>query len=377
MTIALAATFFMITLSNFLWPGEYDHLLFLQVFDKDKFVETLTSADLAIKVNGQESKISGVTLVKGLKVIRSEGEKIPSPIIPRVIIIEFKANDYDQKLGRIIELLFLRPYTSEDIISIVTSVKPYGFSSNTLKNYSPDELINAGITILKRDISAMGRSYNEITQEMTRLVLELPQATSPRDVLTHYKQNLQNLKAFRSFNQTTLRRATEHFANIKGLKHYIVIYQQEFLPIPNAETMERLLSNPNTMFQASELFRSVETLEEPDLDLLIQELIDARIRVDFLYFRTNPRPRPEIQLKELSQDMYELYSRVARSTGGMVETTNQPSAQLEKILKNSESYYLIAYSPPSDLIGIDQTESEIKVKIKGKDYSLNFFQLRF
>jgi len=352
-----------------------DNRLFLQVFERGKFVDNLSLNDLEINLNEQPVEIKGLTLVRGLKIKRVEGEKILSPILPRVLILEYRANDYDQKFGRIVERLFLHPYTPADIISLVTSANSYGFSSQTLRDYSPEQLINAGVTILKRDLSMSGRTYNEIYQEMTQLVLELPHTATPRDVLTQYRQNLENLKTFRLFNETTLLRAAKHFSFLKAQKRYIIIYQQEFLPIPNADTMERLLSNPNTMFLANELFRQVNTGEPLNLEALIQDLTEAGIVLDFLYFRTNPKVRPEFQLKELSLDIYEVYSRLARATGGVVETTAQPSVQLERILEAAENYYLISYSPPA-AENLDQFRGEIKLRIKGqRDYSLIFFNL--
>ncbi|HQI22954.1 MAG TPA: hypothetical protein PKV90_07080, partial [Candidatus Saccharicenans sp.] len=151
---------------------------YLQAYDQGKFVESLTLTDLVAALEGQPLNITGLTLVKGLKVKRAEGQEIPSPILPRVIILEFKAYDFHQRMGEVVENLFRRPYNPSDVISLITPVNIYSFSSNDLRNKTPDELIKAGLTILKRDVSVAGRTENEIIDELTRLILDLQQGSS-------------------------------------------------------------------------------------------------------------------------------------------------------------------------------------------------------
>lgn len=359
-----------------LQPNEGANLVFFQAFDKGNFIENLTTADMEISLNGHPLSVDSLVLVKGLKVKRIEGKAIPSPILPRVLILDFRCYQYDQKLGQMVEQLFRNPYSPTDTISLVTPIKPYGFSEQTLRDYSLEQLINAGLAVMKRDISSTGQNQLDIVQEMTRLVLNLPQAFSPRDVLREYQQNLDNLKMLRQFDGTTLMRAVDFFSQTRAQKRYIVVYQQEFLPIPNAEMMERLLSNQNTMFQASELFRKIESAQGIELEPLINELLNSGIVVDLLYFKVNPRVRPEIQLKELSTDMFEIYSKIARATGGMVEATATPAAQLKKILANSENYYLISWAAKGIPTNIFQdSQAKLVVRLKNPNLSLIYFRL--
>lgn len=356
--------------------GHSSLLIFFQAFDKGNFIEDLTMADLEISLDDQKLKIDGLVLVKGLKVKRIEGQQIASPVLPRIIILEFRGYQYDQKFGQMIEQLFRHPYSPSDTISIVTPIKPYGFSEKTLRDYSVDQLIEAGLTVLKRDMSSTGQNQIDIFQEMTRLILDLPQALSPRDVLRAYQQNLENLKMLRQFNGSTLMRAVDFFAPIRAPKRYIVICQQEFLPIPNSEMMDRLLSHQNTMFVASELFRKIESGEAINVEPLINELISAGIVVDFLYFKMNLRVRPEIQLRELSTDMFDIYSKIARATGGTIEVTSRPAVQLKKILTNLENYYLLQCS----LGGASEDKAslpygKISVVTKKPNLSLIFYKL--
>ncbi len=357
-------------------PEERAVLIFLQAFDKENFVDNIAASDLEISLDGSPLKIDGLVLVKGSKVKRTEGKAIASPILPRVLILEFRGYQYEQKLGQVVEQLFRHPYSPTDMISLVTPVKPYGFSEQTLRDYSVEQLINAGLTVLKRDISSTGQKQLDIIQEMTRLILDLPQATSPRDVLREYQQNLENLKMLRLFDEATIRRAVDFYAPTRAQKRYIVICQQEFLPTPSAEMMERLLSHQDTMFQASELFRKIESAEGIELEPLISELTSSGIVLDLLYFKTNPRVRPEIQLRELSTDMFDIYSKIARATGGMVEATNTPAAQLKKILTNSENYYLISCTLEGQATDVSRISlGKPALRLKNPSLSLVYFKL--
>ncbi|MGB9893687.1 MAG: hypothetical protein ACPLRA_04685 [Candidatus Saccharicenans sp.] len=363
-----------LALASNLSVADDDTLLLLQVFDKGKFVETLNLSDFEVFTGEKLLEVKGLSLIKGLKEKRKEGAEIKSAILPRVIVLEFRGYEYDQKLGQMVEHLFRRPYSPSDTISLVTPVNVYGFFSESLRDRTPEELINAGSSILKRDLSVTGKTENEIIQELTRLVLDLQQGSSAKETLMQYQQNLESLKNIRKFNTDTLLVAAGRFSEVRALKHYVIIYQQEFLPIPNSEMMDSLLANRSIMFQASELFRSIPSDESVNLEPIIEELRRSGIVVDFIYFKTNPRPRPDIQLRELSTDMFDIYSKMAYATGGFVGSSATPSAQLKKILENTENYYLISYAGSSGE-NLEKPSSGVKARIKNKDYELTYVKL--
>lgn len=353
-------------------------LVLVRVFEDGKFVDNLKTGDFLVQVSDRPVEVKGLTLVRNLKVRMSEGENIDSPILPRVIILDFRCYQYEQKLGQMVEQVFRRPYSSSDLISLVTPIKAYSFSEKTLRDYQPEELINAGTSVLKRDISVYGKTEDEIIQELTRLVLDLQQGASPKETLTQYQQNLESLKAIRKFDEMTLLRASTQYTGTRAQKRYVVVWQQEFLPIPSPEMMDRLLANQNVMFQASELFRTIEADRTSGLEPLISELVAAGIVVDFIYYKINPRPRPDIKLREFSTDMYDLYGKVARGTGGGVEATGTPMARIKKILDDMENYYLLSLEIPAP--GDEEERprdvmSGVKIKVRNRDYRLEISRL--
>ncbi|MDI6846499.1 MAG: hypothetical protein QME28_10245 [Candidatus Saccharicenans sp.] len=352
-----------------------NNLIFLQAFDRGRLVENLTLSDLEISAGELLLEPEGLTFVKGLKLRRSEGVEIPSAVLPRVIILEVRGYEFHQKLGQMAEQLFLRPYSPSDVFSIVTPVGVYGFSPETLRSRLPEELMKAASTVLKRDLATGGAVFLETFQELNRLIQELQRGGSPRDILRQYRQNLDNLNNFRKFNDQTILLAAERFAKTRAIKHYVVIYQQEFVAIPGAEMMERLLADQSVMFQASELFRSISAEISVEVEPLAEEAKRAGFLVDFIYFKVSPRPRPDMQMRELSTDMFELYSGLARKVGGMVEVTSTPEAQLKRILESTENYYLISCRLPEGVEDPRAIFSNAKVRLRNKNYQLNYFPL--
>lgn len=352
------------------------NLIFFQAFDKGKFVDALKTGDIELKVNGQLAEVKGLTLVLKSKVKRNEGDSIDSPLKSRVLILDFKGYEYDQKFGHVVRYLFHSPYSPTDTISLVTPINVYGFSPQSLRDYSPEQLIEAGTSILKKDISLAGRTRIENFQEMTRFIKDLARGSPPKDILTQYQQRLENLKNARRFDDSVLFKAAFQFSKVRAQKRYVVIYQQEFIPIPTSEAMNTLLANTNLMFQASELFRSIETDKSVDLQPVIQELVSSGIIVDFLYYKTYPRLDPEVKLKELSTDMFEFYSKLAKATGGILESTNTPLAQVKKIVENMENYYLLTYTAPAgEDEEMDEPTPEINVRVKNQNYSITCIKL--
>jgi len=299
-------------------------------------------ADLMVLAGGKPLGVKGLAFIKGLKLKELEGEEIPAPVLPRVIILEVIGYEFHQKLAQMVEQLFCRPYSPSDTFSIVTPAGVYSFSSDSLRTRLPDELMRAASTILKRDLPASGATEVEIIQELTRLVQELQQGSPPREILRQYQQNLDNLNNHRKFNADPIMAAASHFSKARAIKHYVIVYQQEFVPIRGADMMEKLLANQSVMFQASELFRSIAADTSVEVDPLAEEMKKARLIVNFIYFKVSPRPRPDIQLRELSTDKFELYSRLASLSGGLAVSSTSPEAQLEKILESTENYYLIS-----------------------------------
>ncbi|HUM34234.1 MAG TPA: hypothetical protein PKX32_03105, partial [Candidatus Saccharicenans sp.] len=225
---------------------------------------------------------------------------------------------------------------------------------------------------------------NEIIDELTRLILDLQQGSAAKETLTQYQQNLESLKNLRKFSPEKITLAATRFGEMKAIKRYIMIYQQEFLPIPNDQVMDQLLANQSVMFQASELFRSIPSDVSVVVDSVVEDLKQAGMSVNLIYFKAGPKRRPDIKMRELSVDMFDIYMKLASATGGLVEASASPAAQLRKILEQTENYYLISCQLPALELSADQleqsevggkAEQDIKIYVKNKSYELSYHRL--
>ena len=73
-------------------------------------------------------------------------------------------------------------------------------------------------------------------------------------------------------------------------------------------------------------------------------------------------------MRELSGDIFKVFSEVAVSTGGIVETSQNPAAGFQKAAENSAHYYLLYYTPTNSTK--DGSYRTIEVKVKNHNYKI-------
>ena len=61
---------------------------------------------------------------------------------------------------------------------------------------------------------------------------------------------------------------------------------------------------------------------------------------------------------------------MAESTGGIIDNSQNPSVGFMNVLKSSESYYLLYYTPKNYVQ--DGAFKKISVRVKGREYKLAF-----
>ena len=73
-------------------------------------------------------------------------------------------------------------------------------------------------------------------------------------------------------------------------------------------------------------------------------------------------------MREQSEDLYEIFSELAQSTGGIVTSAQNPDAALKSASRIADKCYLLYYSPTHDTA--DNQFKNIEVKIKDKNYKV-------
>jgi hypothetical protein len=75
-----------------------------------------------------------------------------------------------------------------------------------------------------------------------------------------------------------------------------------------------------------------------------------------------------VRMREQSEDLFSIFSDVANSTGGTINTTQNPVAAFKNAAEATESYYLLYYSPEKYVK--NGKFKNIDISVKGKKYKI-------
>ena len=258
---------------------------------------------------------------------------------PRNFVLLFEILNYTREVGDAVTFFYTQALAPEDQLIIYTPARAYGFSKNTLAK-PKRELSETMKEKLRGDTAACSANYKVILDEMRNQVgaIEGGQSTSSdgltgiKNSLAMYRQDLDNLWTLRKVNEPLLMKIVDIFRTQQGKNHLVMLYEVEFRPIPNKDTLSRLRSIPEIAFIVAELFASDDQKAPLDAQKFIDILREAKVSLHFLYVK--PKDKSSVQdYKEHSADMYDVFSKIAKATGGIVETTASPEAALKSLFK--------------------------------------------
>ncbi len=263
-----------------------------------------------------------------------------------IYIIIFQLTDYNPKIGDTVEYIFNNMIKPQDQLIIITPVKPYTFSQKTRQSQTREQLIKLTQNVLKRDIVSGTVNYHQILNRMTQLVLEIgdgvgstssgggmgggtTNTSTIKTQLVTYRQLREEMKNLRKLNEKLFIKFSEIFK--KGIIY--VVYQKELRVIPDRDVMEALRDNQDVRFDAMEVFLQENTDEFLDVKKVGKLLSDAAITLHFFYIKSKEIRRQGTKIKEFSNDVYNSFSNLAKTTGGIVVTTPKPEAAFKKTNK--------------------------------------------
>jgi hypothetical protein len=185
------------------------------------------------------------------------------------------------------------------------------------------------------------------------------------------QEYLQKLDEITAMEQKRLIRFASQLKRMEGQKNVFYFFQSEYRPKLNAMVMsglqERFHSSPGVWGQIQDLFlyRKDSNLDQGEV---IRTFADSSILFNFIFINKRPTGAPGIRMEEQSEDAFELFSKVAASTGGISDSGQNAAAAFEHAAQASESYYLLYYSPEN--YRKDGSFKTIEVRIKGRDYKI-------
>lgn len=334
----------------------------VRVLKKDAFVDGLTLADFEAYENGVPQPIEAVYLIKGRQVIREEraaGASPPAPPNARNYVLYLDLKEYLPKVDEALEYFFTDVIGERDSLFVVTPVKTYRFKSEALARVPRKIIAERLRDKLKVDIEVGNTSYRRLMRNFHELEAEEfpPEQADVKETML-FDMALE----MRDLTEVTEARVTSFADQLKALdgeKHVFLIFQRDVLPAHEFDSNRQ-----------AELVRPVGF----DVDKIKRIFSDGSITVHCLYitktpsFALNPMGQRGAVLAsrfpDLSADLYASFKEMAVATGGLTESTANPSSALKQAAEASGNYYLVYYRPVA--YKPDGRFQEIDIRVKGQ-----------
>ncbi len=127
-------------------------------------------------------------------------------------------------------------------------------------------------------------------------------------------------------------------------------------------------SEPGVIGDLQDLFQFYRRDEKVNVNQLVAAFADSGVCFNFLFTNREAKTSYGIQMREQSEDFFRAFTQVAKATGGVVDSSQNPSAAFMKALSTTDNYYLLYYSP-SDYRA-DGSFKNIEVKVKNLGYKV-------
>jgi len=361
----------------------------LRVFDGDRFVEDLTLNDLELYEDGKPQKIQGLYLTRQSVIERSQAGRDFSPNTARRFYFMFQITDFNPQITEAIDHFFTHVYQPEDQVVIMTPIKNYVLSQEALEVKTRDAIIQDIRNALRRDTSVGVSEFNSLVRDLKRIVhsltaigtssertmynLESSDSTSSSSLeylLPRYHDTLQHLEELRLVEEGRFIRFAAQLKKLDEQKIVFFFYQREFRPEIEAGALDRLLtftqSDHSVQAQLRELFYFYHREVNLSGTKLCQAFSDASIVFNLIYMNRQQENIAGIYMREQSEDVFKVFSQVAASSGGIVDTSQNPAAAFANASSLTDRSYLLYYSPEAYVR--DGGFRNIVVKVKDRDY---------
>lgn len=354
------------------------------VRDQGRFVDGLALDDFEIYEDGALQTPASLHLVREQSILREEVRQAVSPDLQRNFYLLFQTTDWNARLGEAVDHLFRSLLLPGDAMTLVTPMKPYGLTPDALARRPMAALSKEMQQILRRDIQQGGGDYRDTIRELRRVVRAIggdrhsPDTDMETDSgttfglemqLERYKEGLRKLENMRLLDQRRLIDFAESLRGRPGRNFVVFFYQREFRPEISASAlnalMDRYQDSPNIRGDLQDLFQFYHRRTTLDEDLIRKAFADAAMTFSFIFMNKEAQYIQGATMKEQSEDVFELFSAVARATGGLPDTSQNPASSFRTAAEASRSYYLLTYVPIN--LERDGRFREIEVRVKGRD----------
>jgi hypothetical protein len=358
----------------------------VRVFKGDVFIDNLSLEDFELYEDGKLQNIEAVYLIKKKSIEKEESErdkeearKIYRPEVSRYFVFFFAVYEYLPRINEILDYFFDEVYLPGDTLNVATPVKTYNLSPKAVADNIPNKEIKDKMKlILQRDIRVANGTYNTLMRDLEACALETD--------AENYIRILRELQQFRYVDLSVMQGFASYLKAKEGQKHVFLLYQQENIPLlgdfadmTSAEVEIYDPTRPEGLNMASQSYIT-DILQSItfDTEKLKNLFADSSIAAHFLYI-TKPLidnidinrqgSQRGLRHRDITEDVYNAFLRIAKDTGGIIESSANVSSAFKKAASASENYYLLYYSPLD--YQTDGKFRNIKVRVKGKNYRIN------
>lgn len=388
-------TFLFLTLTLFSQVGEHEITLTnvvvpVKVLDGSKLVENLTIEDFELYEDGILQKIEALYLVQKTNVQRKETLREFNPPLSRHFDLLFQTIDYNPKFAEAIDYFFNNVFRPEDTLTIMTPVDNYNLSRNAIRTVSKEDISKAMQNIVRKDTNVGSSSYRSLMRDLKRIVGSISSvgrsdesadefsysdgdSSSLELMFPRYRETLQKMEAERMVDyKKFIQFAASRKGMKRGQKNVFFFYQREFRPELSSSVQNRLMNSfqdkPQILAEIRDLFQFYRRDFTFNTEKVIQAFADASISFNLIFMHKEPDRSVGISMREQSEDAFNAFSRLAEATGGVVDSSQNPAPAFINAVDNSQSYYLLYYSPAD--YKEDGKFKSIEVKLKNKNFKI-------
>jgi VWFA-related protein len=360
----------------------------VRVFKGDRFIDNLSIDDFELYEDGVLQKIEafyliGKTTIERLEASmeKDEARKKFTPSVSRHFVLVFEVLDYNPRFKEILHDFFTKVIAPGDSLIVITPVKTYKLNSQALEEMNLQTIAVQLKSILRKDVTLGNHAYNNLVKEIIKGLLNDSGSEINFAFTLQYLENLYaqwyNLKHLQEKNLLDF---AKYLKDLDGQKYVFLFYQKETLPQLSDKRMMGLFSDsqrkPQLYQKMYDLLLFYRRDINFDVDKIKEAFSDSSISSHFLYLTQTRSYLSDrdiktaadglIQMQEKSEDVFSAFKQVADATGGITESSANPTYMFKKAVETSENYYLLYYAPKN--YREDGKFRNVKVKIKGGNY---------
>lgn len=367
----------------------------VRVFDARGFIENLSIDDFELYEDNVRQQVEAVYLIKKRTIERSDEKKKFSPETARNFYLIFEVTEFTPRMAEAVHYFIRDVLIPGDNLTVVTALKTYRLREETFKVLTKEDVSNQLIGILRKDTLIGNSDYSNAVKDLSGLARALTdqmqagesqpeqQVKSPdslgtghfRDMpldlqLSTYAEMLNKLENLRRINQDKLLSFAKVLKDKEGPKSVFLLYQREFIPQIDPRILNQHLSlfeeRPDIMQTVTTIFDFHKRDIHVDVNLINQTFSDSSISIHMILITLPAENVPGVYMEEHSEDIFSAFSEMALATGGVVESSANPSSSFRKAVEASENYYLLYYNPRNYLQ--DGKFCKIDVRVKNRSY---------